>query len=77
MDQTALFDISAAYSAKGLTTFDLFYYVVATFGTAGYGDMAPVSVYAKGMAILILFTSIACLSIMVSSFLSLPDREGK
>lgn len=42
------------------------------------GVMAdPVSVYAKGMAILIIFTSIACLSIMVSSFLSLPDREGK
>lgn len=77
MDQTALFDISAAYSAKGLTTFDLFYYVVAAFGTAGYGDMAPVSVYARGMAILIIFMSIACLSIMVSSFLSLPDREEK
>lgn len=67
----------AAYSQQGLTTFDLFYYVVATFGTVGYGDIAPVSVYARGMAILIIFTSIACLSIMVSSFLSLSDREGK
>lgn len=77
MDQTVLLDISAAYPAKGLTTFDLFCCAAAAFGTAGYGDIAPVSVYAEGMAILIIFTSIACFGIMVSSFLSLPDREGK
>lgn len=63
------------YTAQGLTLFDLFYYVVVTFGTVGYGDIAPVSVYGKAVAILIVFTSVACISIMLSSFLSVSSRK--
>ena len=66
-----------SYSQNPLTLFDFFYYVVITFGTIGYGDIAPTCFYSKLIAILIVFTSITCISIMLSSFLSVSSSNSK
>ena len=66
-----------AYSINNPNIFDLFYYVVITFGTIGYGDIYPTSYYTKAIAILIVFTSISCISIMLSSFLSVSHEKNK
>ena len=66
-----------AYSVDTLTIFDLFYYVVITFGTIGYGDISPTCMYTKAIAILIVFTSIGCISIMLSSFLSVTHEKDE
>jgi len=57
-----------------ITNFDLFYYTLITFTTIGYGDIYPVAVQGKVMAIIIAFTSVGCLVVMVSSILSLKDK---
>ena len=64
-----------AYSINNPNIFDLFYYVVITFGTIGYGDIYPICYYTKAIAILIVFTSISCISIMLSSFLSVSHEK--
>lgn len=61
----------------GYSLFDAFYYVVVTFGTVGYGDVVPMNFYTKFIAILIVFSSIACLTIMLSSLLSVTHRSRK
>ena len=66
-----------AYSINNPNIFDLFYYVVITFGTIGYGDIYPTCYYTKAIAILIVFTSISCISIMLSSFLSVSHEKNK
>lgn len=62
---------------KTVTLFDLFYYTVVTFGTVGYGDIYPTAVYTKGTAILTTFTSIACIAIMLNSFLAAAPAASK
>lgn len=52
------------------SNFDLLYYTVVTFTTIGFGDISPVSVEAKFMAILISFTSIICLTIFLGGLFS-------
>lgn len=66
-----------AYTNPPLNLFDFFYYVMITFGTIGYGDIVPTCFYSKVIAILIVFTSIACISIMLSSFLSVSSSANK
>ena len=65
-----------AYS-QPVTLFDLFYYIVITFGTVGYGDIIPQCTYTKCMAMLATFTSIACIGIMLSSFMSVSTNKKK
>jgi hypothetical protein len=57
--------------------FDVFYYTVITFGTVGYGDIYPTIIYTKITAILTTFTSITCIGIMLSSFLSAAPATKK
>ena len=64
----------AAYNIP-VSLFDTFYFVVITFGTIGYGDITPTCVYTRCISILITFTSIACISIMLSSFLSVSKND--
>ena len=49
---------------------DAFYFVTVSFGTIGYGDIVPTCSYSKLISILITFTSITCIGVMFSSFLS-------
>ena len=58
-----------AYSVP-VSLFDAFYFVVISFGTTGYGDIVPRCAYSKLVSILITFTSMTCIGIMFSSFLS-------
>lgn len=51
-----------------------FYHVVVTFGTVGYGDIVPISWFARAVSVLTVFTSIGCLTIMISSVMSLARK---
>lgn len=54
-----------------------FYHVVVTFGTVGYGDIVPVSWFTRAVSVLTVFTSIGCLTIMISSVMSLSRKAAK
>ncbi len=53
--------------------FDLFYYTIITFTTIGYGDITPLTVPAKIVAIIISITSVICLTVFLSSVFSYKD----
>ncbi len=55
--------------------FDLFYYTVVTFTTIGFGDIIPLSILAKLIAIVISATSIICITIFLGSIYSYRDRD--
>lgn len=57
----SIYDVDA-YSINNPNIFDLFYYIIITFGTIDYGDIYPTCYYTKAIAILIVFTSISCIS---------------
>lgn len=59
-----------------ITLFDAFYFVTISFGTIGYGDIVPACSYSKAISILIAFTSITCLSVMLSSFFSAGTEKN-
>ena len=54
--------------------FDLFYYTLITFTTIGYGDITPISIPAKIIAIVISITSVMCITIFLSTILSYRDK---
>ena len=67
---------ASAYNVP-LTLFDAFYFVTISFGTIGYGDIIPACTYSKAISILITLTSITCIGVMLSSFLSAGPDEQK
>lgn len=46
-----------------------------TFTTVGYGDIVPLTVEAKIIAIIISVTSVICLTVFLSSVLSIKEDE--
>lgn len=54
--------------------FDLFYYTVITFTTIGFGDILPLSIPAKFIAIIISLTSVICLTIFLGSIFSYRSK---
>ena len=59
-----------------ITLFDAFYFVTISFGTIGYGDIIPLCTFSKAVSILITFTSITCIGVMLSSFLSAGSEKS-
>ena len=57
--------------------FSLFYYVIISFTTIGYGDIYPVSIASRILAIVISITSVVCLSIFISSILAYEEPINK
>lgn len=65
-----------AYQFNGsFDLFDAFYHIVITFGTVGYGDITPTCTFTKFVSILTVFTSIICITILLSSMMSLSKEE--
>lgn len=56
------------------SSFDLFYYTIITFTTIGYGDITPLSISAKVIAMVISVTSVICITIFLSTVLSYRDK---
>lgn len=55
-------------------TFSMLYYTVITFTTIGYGDIVPITVGARLVAMLISVTSVICITIFLSSVLSYREK---
>lgn len=63
-----------AETTKPASSLDLLYYTVISFTTIGYGDIVPIRMESKIMAMVIAFTSVMCLVIFVSSILALKEK---
>lgn len=57
------------------TLFDLLYYTIVTFTTIGFGDIIPLSIPAKFMAVIISITSIICITIFLGSIFSIRNKK--
>lgn len=65
-------DPSSFSNINGL--FSMFYYTIITFSTIGYGDIVPLTIAARTIAIIISITSIICITIFLSSVLSYREK---
>lgn len=54
--------------------FDLFYYTIITFTTIGFGDILPLTIWAKFIAIIISITSVLCLTVFLGSIFSYREK---
>ncbi|HIQ80797.1 MAG TPA: two pore domain potassium channel family protein [Candidatus Scatavimonas merdigallinarum] len=55
--------------------FDMFYYTCVTFATVGFGDIVPASIFAKAVCVLTIATSIVCVTVMLSTVMSVRKNE--
>ena len=60
-----------------LSFFNCLYFVVITFFTIGYGDIVPVGMFAKFFAIVISFTSLACITVLVGASLNIKSDTSE
>lgn len=57
------------------SNFDLFYFTITTFTTIGFGDIVPISIYAKAITILIAISSVIVITIFLGSIFSFKQGE--
>jgi hypothetical protein len=70
--QPGSFAIDPAHNADGLVDiFDLLYYSYATLTTLGYGDIVPVSNYARYLAVVEAIMGVMYLAIIISRLVGL------
>lgn len=66
-----------ASSISGVTLgfFDIVYYTVITFATVGFGDIFPVSAFAKGVSMLTVLTSVLCITVLLSEIIGIKKQR--
>ncbi len=57
------------------TYFDFFYYTCVTFATVGFGDIVPISTYARGVCVLTIITSILSITILLSTVITVKKVD--
>lgn len=62
---------------KYTRVFDGFWYSVVTASTTGYGDLFPITIAGRGLAIVFIFVEIAFMSIYIGIFSSAANRAFK
>lgn len=70
----AVSDLGGQAFANANGAFSLFYYTIITFTTVGYGDIVPLTIGARIVAIVISITSVICITIFLSSILSYREK---
>ncbi|MBW2971644.1 NAD-binding protein [Candidatus Woesearchaeota archaeon] len=64
-------DVMAQLSAKGISPYFLaLYWLVTTMTTVGYGDVTPISLYGKIIALFVMVTGIVSVSLLISQITS-------
>ncbi|MGN0550716.1 MAG: ion channel [Acutalibacteraceae bacterium] len=67
-----------SFSGESISSFfDLFYYTCVTFATVGFGDITPNTTITRGISILTIITSIICITILLSTVMSVRKNENK
>lgn len=66
---------ATGFNVSELSYFDILYYTVVTFATAGYGDIVPVNMYNKAITILTLSTSVVTITVLLSTMLSVHKQD--
>lgn len=72
-----LYDAGAFAGGARYSYFDMFYYTCVTFATVGFGDIVPANIFTKSVCILTIATSIICITILLSTVLSVRANEKK
>lgn len=74
-DCCMLYNANTFYGAEyGL--FDMLYYTVITFATVGYGDIVPNTMAAKVISMLTVFTSILCITVLLSEIAGIKKSDN-
>lgn len=71
-----LYDVTSFAGVQN-SIFDMFYYTVVTFATVGYGDIVPTSIASKSVSVLTVFTSILCITVLLSEIVEVKRHNGK
>lgn len=71
-----LYDVTS-FSGIQNDIFDMFYYTVITFATVGYGDIVPTSITSKAVSVLTVFTSILCITVLLSEIIGIKKSNSK
>ena len=68
---------TSSFSGVENGTFDLIYYTVVTFATVGFGDIVPNTVLARSISMLTIFTSILCITVLLSGIAGVKKKSNK
>lgn len=67
----------ASFKGVEYGLFDMLYYTVITFATVGYGDITPTGLGAKAVSVLTVFTSILCITVLLSEIIGVKKKNKK